>query len=437
MRGRGNPARLSGTHYVTQYRSTVRSFGSSRNHRTLEPSNHRTLFGSSECCLTSTRSLAAYYFWYFAAIGVYEPYLTPFWLHLGFSPAQLGLLNAIYPAVAAFAPFLWTAYADITRRGDAIFLRNTWLSGAIALLLPYLSGLFPVTLAFLAFAVFRSPLIPLANSMAFRVLGGSPERFAALRLWGTIGYIVAALGVGVLVDRVGLGAGMHGIALATLACGLVAWMGRRRERGSLPAVHLRDFLEILRDRRLLVFLAAASLARLSFGPYTTFFTIHLEWLGLSRTFAGVAWALAAASELVVMLCWTRMCALASPRTWLTLAMGAHALRWLLSIPARDPVALLLIQLTHAFTFGVFYLAAVEQVDALAPEGLRATAQGLFASVAFGLSGLLGNTLSGVLYEPLGMAWLYAAAAFVAAAGTALYWAGTREPASTKRALVAG
>jgi PPP family 3-phenylpropionic acid transporter len=346
-------------------------------------------------------------------------------------------LNAIYPAVAAFAPFLWTAYADITRRGDAIFLRNTWLSGAIALLLPNLNGLLPVTLAFLAFAIFRSPLIPLANSMAFRVLTGSPERFATIRLWGTIGYIVAAVGVGVLVDRVGLRAGMHGIALATLACGIVGWMGRSRERADLPVVHLRDLFEILRGRRLVVLLAAASLARVSFRPYTTFFTIHLEGLGLSRTFAGVAWALAAASELVVMLCWTRMCALATPRTWLTLAMGAHGLRWFLSIPARDPVALLLIQLTHAFTFGVFYLAAVEQADALAPEGLRATAQGLFASVAFGLSGLLGNALSGVLYERLGMARLYAAAAVVATAGTALYWAGTREPASAKRALVAG
>jgi hypothetical protein len=44
--------------------------------------------------LSSPRFLAAYYFWYFAAIGVYEPYLTPFWQHLGFPPAQLGLLMA-------------------------------------------------------------------------------------------------------------------------------------------------------------------------------------------------------------------------------------------------------------------------------------------------------------------------------------------------------
>ncbi|HSC69780.1 MAG TPA: MFS transporter [Candidatus Methylomirabilis sp.] len=388
-------------------------------------------------CLSSPRFLAAYYFWYFAAIGVFEPYLTPFWQHLGFSPAQLGLLNAIYPGVAAFAPFAWTAYSDVTRRGEVIFLFNTWLSAGIALVLPNLNSVVPVALAFSAFATFRTPLIPLANSMAFRVLADSPQRFASIRLWGTIGYIMTAVGAGILVDRVGLWAGMQGIALATVACGVVAWIGQSRGGANLSPVHLRDILELLRDRRLALVLAAASLARLSFGPYTTFFTIHLEGLGLSRTFAGVAWALAAVSELVVMVLWSRLCGLASARTWLTLAMGAHALRWLLSVPARDPIALLLIQMTHALTFGVFYLAAVEQVEALAPEGLRATAQGLFASVTFGLSGLLGNALSGFLFEPLGMAWLYTGAGCVAAVATALYWAGTRPSASATRALMVG
>lgn len=332
---------------------------------------------------------------------------------------------------------MWTAYSDLTRRREAIFLFNTWLSAGIALVLPNLTSVVPVALAFFAFAAFRTPLIPLANSMAFRVLAGSPHRFAAIRLWGTIGYILTAVGAGMLVDRIGLWAGMHGIAVATMACGVVAWIGQGRDRASFPKVHLRDFLELLRDRRLALLLAAASLARLSFGPYTIFFTIHLEGLGLSRTFAGVAWALAASSELLVMVLWSRLRGLASARTWLTLALGAHALRWLLSVPARDPVALLLIQTTHAFTFGVFYLAAVEQVDALAPEGLRATAQGLFASVTFGLSGLLGNALSGFLYAPLGMAWLYAGAGCVAAVGTTLYWAGTRGAAPAKRALVGG
>jgi len=272
--------------------------------------------------------------------------------------------------------------------------------------------------------------------MAFRVLAGSSQRFAAIRLWGTIGYILTAVGVGVVVDGIGLRTGMYGIALASMACGVVGWIGRGRAEISLLPVTFRDLVELLQHRGLLLLLAATSLARLSFGPYTTFFTIHLESLGLSGTFAGAAWALAAASELVVMVLWARMRAMASTRTWLTLALSAHSLRWLLSILAREPALLLLIQLTHAFTFGVFYLAAVECVDALAPEGLQATAQGLFSSVTFGLSGLLGNALSGFLYEPLGMAWLYSAAACVAAAGTALYWVGTRRLLARTRPVTA-
>ncbi|MBI3084877.1 MAG: MFS transporter [candidate division NC10 bacterium] len=395
------------------------------NSRTLERSN---AFSSiSEACLTSTRVLAAYYFWYFAAIGVYEPYITPFWQHLGFSPVQLGLLNAISPGIAVFAPFLWTAFGDATRRGEEISLVNTWVSALVALWIANLSGLAPMALAVLIFAVFRTPLIPLANSMAFHALAGRPQGFAGIRLWGTIGYILTAVVAGAVVDRIGLRAGMHGIALAMLACGVIAWMGRSRRRASLPPARLGAFLETLRDRRFVLLLAAASLARMSFGPYTTFFTIHLKRLGLSSAFAGTAWALAAVSELVVMICWSRISPLASLRVWMTLGLGAHPLRWHLSIAAGDPVALLLIQLTHAFTFGVFYLAAVQSVDMLVPEGLRATAQGVFASVVFGLSTLLGNAVSGFLYEPLGMAWLYAAAAALASAGTILYWAGMRPP----------
>ena len=249
--------------------------------------------------LTSTRYLASYYFWYFSAVGVFEPYLTAFWRQSGFPSARIGLLNSIMPGVAAFAPFLWTAYADATRQGERIFL-----------------------------------------------------------------------------------------------------------------------------------LVASAMARMSFGPYQTFFTIHLERLGLSRTFAGAAWALAAASELIVMLCWARMCERASARAWLIAALASFPLRWVLSLFAHDAFMLLVAQLTHALTFGVFYLAAVQTVDALVPDGLRASAQGLYASVTFGLGDLLGNALAGILYEPLGMARLYVGATAVSAVATVLYWVGTRQAAAS-------
>jgi MFS transporter, PPP family, 3-phenylpropionic acid transporter len=375
--------------------------------------------------VTSTRYLAAFYFCHFNAVGVFEPYLTPWWRQLGFTSAEIGLLTGIMPATAVIAPFLWTAYADATRQGDRIFRWNIWISGLAALLLPVLTWVPAVAVAMTVFAGFRAPLIPLANSMTFQALGGRRQGYASVRLWGTLGYIVTAVAGGFLVDRLGLRAGLWGVALSLGLCGIIAWAGQSRERAQLPPVGMRDILESLRDRRLLLLVAAAGLAWMSYGPYATFYTIHLDRLGFSRGFAGLSWALAAGSELAVMLCWPRIAGWASGRTWFLLALAASPARWLLCAVAADAPLLLAAQLTHALSFGVFYLAAVERVEALAPPGLRATAQGVFAAGTFGVGGLLGTLGGGFGYERLGMAGLYLASAGVSAAGTVLYWAGTR------------
>jgi len=407
------------------------------NCRNVEPPNSRTVeppFLIRERALTNTRYLAAYYFAYFVAVGVFEPFLTPLWREFGLSSAEIGLLNAIMPAVATVAPFLWTAYADVTRRGDRIFLWSTWVSAFAAIALPNAQRFVPAAVGIFCLAAFRTPLIPFANSMTLRALKDRPQRYAAIRLWGTIGYIVAAVGAGPVMDRLGLRIGMYGVAVAMLACGAVAWVGRSRERVRLNPVGLQEILAATQDRRLLVLVAATGLAWVSYGPYGTFYTIHLEHLGFSRAFAGAAWALAAGSELAVMLLWPRMCRWAAPRTWLIVGLSAHPVRWLLSSIAHDPVPLLAIQLTHAVTFGVFYLAAVQSVESLVPDGLRTTAQGVFASVTFGVGGLVGSSLGGLLYEAIGMTALYIAAAIVSGWGMFLYVVGTPREGQGTRSL---
>jgi PPP family 3-phenylpropionic acid transporter len=296
---------------------------------------------------------------------------------------------------------------------------------AAALLLPLLDAPALVATALVVYATFRTPLVPLANSMVLAAVGGRPQAFAAVRMWGTVGYIATAWGGGILADRLGLRPVILGVGLSLLVSGAIAWAAVRQQRMDLPPARLADILAVLRDRRLLTLLAATALAWMSYGPYTTFFTIQLGALGYSRTFAGAAWAVAASSELAVMACWARLWPLLSARRWLGLAIAACALRWLLLIPAREPVSLLLVQLTNALTFGVFYLSAVELVDALVPRTLRATAQGVFSSVTFGVGSFIGNLLGGLLYPVLGMTWLYAASAGVAAAGLVVHWLGGR------------
>ena len=79
---------------------------------------------------------------------------------------------------------------------------------------------------------------------------------------------------------------------------------------------------------------------------------------------------------------------------LTLRMFAYAV-----IPAAWwvlPIALL-----HGVTFAAMWSAGVSLADELAPEGLGATAQGIFSGVVFGVGAATGALLGGLLFESVG------------------------------------
>jgi PPP family 3-phenylpropionic acid transporter len=73
---------------------------------------------------------------------------------------------------------------------------------------------------------------------------------------------------------------------------------------------------------------------------------------------------------------------------------------------REPWPALPISLLHGPSFAVLWAAGVADVDAAAPPGLGATAQGLFAGMMFGLGSALGGFLGGPAYELIGFARLF-------------------------------
>jgi PPP family 3-phenylpropionic acid transporter len=95
---------------------------------------------------------------------------------------------------------------------------------------------------------------------------------------------------------------------------------------------------------------------------------------------------------------------------MALAFVASALRWGgLALTSSAPVIAAL-SLLHGMTFGAFYVASIAFVARHVPPHLRASGQGLFAAITFGLGGLVGNTTAGAGYDWLGGHRLFAVAA---------------------------
>lgn len=374
------------------------------------------------------RTLRAFYFCYFAAIGVTEPFLPVFFRDRGLSLAAIGGLLALLPAIQATVPFAFTVWAEA--QGIARGLFRTAAAGTVLAFLAFALPAPPWTLAAVmaTYAAIKSPLIPFANTMAFSLLAADRERFGRLRVFGSLGYIVAAVAVGFALEVAGAGAILLGGGIALLAAAAVA-AGPLPEP-TLKGVRLREaWGDLIRNRALCWFLAATFLVRLSGGTHLTFFTLYLREAGVGEGIAGVAWAVGVAAEVGVMLAWPLLLRRFPLRGLLALGFGATAVRWAAVTLTGNPAALVLIQTLHGLTFGVTYLASVHLMDTEAPPALRASGQALYAAVAFGLAGLLGNGLAGLLAERVALTTLFRLSSLVALLGTALFLATSRPVAA--------
>jgi MFS transporter, PPP family, 3-phenylpropionic acid transporter len=374
-------------------------------------------------------ALRLYLFLLFASVGLTEPFLNLHLRRLGLSGVEIGALAAIQPGIAAMAPFVWTAWADATGRARGLFVWNSWLAGLA--FIPVVLARSPVLLAgtLTLFALLKSPLVPLANSLAFQSLGAGREAsYGRIRLWGSMGYIVAAVGGGILADRVGAAAALGGVVFLLVGCGGVASGTMARGAPEPPAAVRAGVAALFRQPGFSSFLAATLLARFSAAPYNTFFTIQLDAMGISQAVAGQAWAVGVISEMAVMAAWPRLVGRARPDRLLTLAIAAHALRWWLTASLTSTGGLLAIQTLHGLTFGAFYLASVHLVEAMVPPELRATGQGLYAAGVFGFGGMAGNYLAGRLFDRIGLGTLYRLAAVFSVSATLLSL-GFRQPST--------
>ena len=130
---------------------------------------------------------------------------------------------------------------------------------------------------------------------------------------------------------------------------------------------------------------------MSHGPYYTFFSIHLEALGYSKTVTGMLWSLGVLAEVVLFLVMHRVMAGFSLRNIMLVSLTLSVLRWgLIGYFADNAVILFFAQLMHAATFGSSHAVAVELVTN-GPPSIGATPVNATSGISVGLPAR-GNSL---------------------------------------------
>ena len=358
--------------------------------------------------------LSGFYFFYFALLGGTAPFLALYFDHLGFSPARIGELIAIPMLMRCVAPNLWGWLGDYT--GQRLLIVRF---GALCTLACFAGIFFSQSYAWLALimathAFFWHAVLPQFEVITLAHLREQAARYSQIRLWGSIGFIVAVVGLGLLFEWLSLDA--YPAALLLIMAGIVAssfWVpnAQPQQRPSTP--EQGGFLRQLRRPGILAFYVSVGLMQLSNGPYYTFLTLHLEGVGYSRGAIGLFWALGVVAEILLFLVMARLLQRYSLRAVLLASFLITAVRWLLlgNLAQYLPV-LLLAQCMHAATFGAFHAACIHFVQRSFADRQQGQGQALYASLA-GIGGALGALYAGYSWKGLGPAWTFAIASLVA------------------------
>lgn len=159
---------------------------------------------------------------------------------------------------------------------------------------------------------------------------------------------------------------------------------------------------VLKNPVVLGLLVACAFQAISHGAYYTFFSIYLEDHGYSRVMTGWMWAIGVIAEVALFLVMHRLLKHFSASWLFAVALLLTAFRWLVLAFWVDNMSILVLsQLLHAASFGLFHAASIYLIHDLFPGRLQMRGQALYAGISFGLGGSLGNLLSGYTWESLG------------------------------------
>lgn len=359
--------------------------------------------------------IAAYYLLLFMTVGVSLPFLPGYYKTLGFTGVEAGALLSIGPFFSLFMPPVWGQLADRTHRPGLVLTVATAGGSVGYFLLARATSFEQAFIALCINAAFASSLTSLADSLAVHQVQQHGGNYSAIRIWGSIGFVLTALPFGFFITEVDRSAALIPFALMTTAA---IWAGAALSRVSMhapegPRPTVANALALIRRKEIALFLTASALHWIACTPYHGSLAPYVKDLGLPPWVVGVSASFGVLSEIVVMFTWPRWAPRVSTRSLLLWVFAASALRWALMSAVSQPLLLSAVALLHGLTFGAFYLAGVGWMTKHAPGSLRATGQALFAAATFGIGGVVGYRLSGALYDSLGGPRLFLIASVLA------------------------
>lgn len=333
----------------------------------------------------------------FAIWGAWFVVLGQYLNALKFNGKQIGSIYATMSLGMFLSPMFIGAIADRYFNAEHL-LGVMHLVGAV--LLFWMSQARTARMFYFAallYALAYAPTISLANTVMFTHCDGARDA-PSLRVWGTIGWIVANLFLKVLL-KANEPVNNRPLKLASILSvvfGIYAFfLPATPPQSKAETLPFLDALKLLDNRAFAVFFGVSFLITIALAYYYSFTSLFLEQkVGVKSDNVGPLMTIGQFAEIVFMLLLPWFLAEFGIKWVLVMGMSAWVLRYALFSAGR-PFPLVLLGLAlHGICYDFFFQAGFIYVDGQAPADIKNSAQSLFVALTYGIGMYLGTEASG-------------------------------------------
>lgn len=340
-----------------------------------------------------------YFIW-----GVWYVTMGTYLTNIGFQGNDVGYAYSTIAWAAIISAFIVSLIADK-------YLPAEQLTGVLhiagGVLMYFVStihtpGLFFIVL--LAYAICYSPTLALTTAIGMQHCPEPEKQYPTIRVFGTLGWIAAGLSISLLKIEGGPQP-MWLAALSSILLGLYSFTlphtppKSKGKTKTLKEILGLDALKLMGNRSFAIFSISVLLITLPFAMYHPFTNMFLNEIGVTN--AAGKMTLAQMSEVVFMLLIPFLFVRLGIKKMLLLGMIAWVLRFTLFIFGNNDslIAFLYIGiLLHGVAFDFFYVTGQIYMDKKAARDLRASVQGFFTFLTYGVGWLIGSYLTGIILQ---------------------------------------
>lgn len=340
-------------------------------------------------------------------------YLNIYFLELGFTGVQFGMIKSLSSLVMLFSQPFWGFVCDWSGQRKPVLLILLFFSGFTFLLILFTPHYSLILLIVFWYAFFKSPIVPVADSMILTTLQGDGSQYSQIRLYGALGLTFSVVGIGLYLEKTSISHLFFIYTIFTLVAFFFTALIPREKKQVEAGTGIRQWLFLLKNPPFFLFLLGVFFLQTAAFIFDGFFGLFMKDTFGSEFLLGLALTIGGLSEITVYLFFGQGRVKISPPILLLFSALFSTIRWFFYSYAQGIFSIFLMQILHGFTFGFFYIAGVIYTCRLLPQSLVTTGQTLFWAMAFGLCCISGSLLGGILYDFQGHVVMFRVASLLA------------------------